>query len=45
MAEIEHLADHPVMMERGTIAAAGQLQILQSDPALLLRRATKPHQP
>lgn len=36
MAEIERLADHLVMMERGTITAAGPLQILQSDPALLL---------
>lgn len=39
MAEIEHLADHLVMMERD--AAAGPLHILQSDPAPPLRRATK----
>lgn len=36
MAEIEHLADHLVMMERGAITAAGPLHILQSDPALPL---------
>lgn len=36
MAEIEHLADHLVMMERGAIAAAGPLHVLQSDPALPL---------
>lgn len=36
MAEIEYLADHLVMMERGTITAAGPLHILQSDPALPL---------
>lgn len=36
MAEIEHLSDHLVMMERGTITATGTLHILQSDPALPL---------
>lgn len=36
MAEIEQLADHLVMMERGAITAAGPLHILQSDPALPL---------
>lgn len=36
MAEIEHLADHLVIMERGAITAAGPLHILQSDPALPL---------
>lgn len=36
MAEIEHFADHLVMMERGAITAAGRLHILQSDPALPL---------
>lgn len=36
MAEIEHLADHLVMLERGTITATGPLHILQSDPALPL---------
>lgn len=36
MAEIAHLADHLVIMERGTITAAGPLHILQSDPALPL---------
>lgn len=36
MAEIEHLADHLVMMERGAITAAGPLDTLQCDPALPL---------
>lgn len=36
MAEIERLADHLVMMERGTIIAAGRLHTLQRDPALPL---------
>lgn len=36
LAEIEHLSDHLVMMERGTITATGPLNILQSDPALPL---------
>lgn len=36
MAEIEYLADHLVMMERGTITATGPLHTLQSDPALPL---------
>lgn len=34
MAEIEHVADHLVTMERGTITADGPLHILQSNPAL-----------
>lgn len=36
MAETEYLADHLVMMERGTITATGPLHTLQSDPALPL---------
>lgn len=36
MAEIEYLAHHLVMMERGTITATGPLHTLQSDPALPL---------
>lgn len=36
MAEIEYLADHLVMMERGTITATRPLHTLQSDPALPL---------
>lgn len=36
MAEIEHLSDHLVMMERGTIIATEPLHILQSDPKLPL---------
>ncbi|WP_426411723.1 molybdenum ABC transporter ATP-binding protein [Bradyrhizobium ganzhouense] len=36
MAEIEYLADHLVMMERGAITAAGPLSTLQSDLALPL---------
>lgn len=36
MAEIEYLADHLVMMERGTITVTGPLHTLQSDPALPL---------
>lgn len=36
MVEIEHLSDHLVMMERGTITATGPLHILQSDPKLPL---------
>lgn len=36
MAEIEYLADHLVMMERGMITATGPLHTLQSDPALPL---------
>lgn len=36
MAEIEHLSDHLVMMDRGVITAAGPLHVLQSDPALPL---------
>lgn len=36
MAEIEHLADHLVMMELGAITATGPLHVLQSDPALPL---------
>lgn len=36
MTEIEHLADHLVIMERGMITATGPLHTLQSDPALHL---------
>lgn len=36
MAEIEYLADHLVMMERGAITATGPLHTFQSDPALPL---------
>jgi len=36
MAEIERFADHLVLMERGTVAAAGPLATLQSNPALPL---------
>lgn len=36
MAEIEYLADHLVMMERGTITATGPLHTFQSDPTLPL---------
>lgn len=42
MAEIEHLADHLVMMERGAITAAGPLHILQSDPAPPLAASYEP---
>jgi len=35
-ADIEHFADHLVMMEHGIVTAAGPLQALQSDPALPL---------
>ncbi len=36
MAEIERFADHLVLMERGTVTAAGPLAALQSNPALPL---------
>ncbi|WP_426441265.1 molybdenum ABC transporter ATP-binding protein [Bradyrhizobium genosp. P] len=36
MADIEHLADHLVMMEHGRVTAAGPLHKLQSDPTLPL---------
>lgn len=39
MAEIERLADHLVLMERGRVVAAGPLAELQSDPALSLARS------
>ena len=36
MAEVEHLADHLVLMQAGRVIAAGPLAALQSDPALPL---------
>ncbi|WFU14699.1 molybdenum ABC transporter ATP-binding protein [Bradyrhizobium sp. CB3481] len=36
MADIERLADHLVILERGTVTAAGPLHVLQTDPALPL---------
>lgn len=36
MAEVERLADHLVLMERGRVRASGALAALQSDPALPL---------
>lgn len=39
MAEIERLADHLVLMDRGRVTAAGPLAALQSDPALPLAAA------
>ncbi|KRR07921.1 molybdenum ABC transporter ATP-binding protein [Bradyrhizobium jicamae] len=36
MVEIERLANHLVIMERGTVTAAGPLHVLQTDPALPL---------
>ncbi|MFB9267561.1 molybdenum ABC transporter ATP-binding protein [Bradyrhizobium erythrophlei] len=36
MADIERFADHLVMMNHGTVTAAGPLHVLQSDPALPL---------
>ncbi|HLG79827.1 MAG TPA: molybdenum ABC transporter ATP-binding protein [Bradyrhizobium sp.] len=36
MAEIERFADHLVLMEGGTVTAAGPLAVLQSNPALPL---------
>jgi molybdate transport system ATP-binding protein len=38
LAEVERLADHIVLMERGRIVAAGALHDVQSDPALPLAR-------
>lgn len=37
MTEIEHFSHRLVIMERGTINAAGPMHILNGDPALLLR--------
>lgn len=37
--EVERLADHLVLMEKGRVAAAGPLGELQSDPALPFARA------
>jgi molybdate transport system ATP-binding protein len=34
MSEIERLADHLVLMQRGKVVGAGPLQVLQSDPLL-----------
>lgn len=39
MAEVERLADHLVLMERGRVRASGPLAALQSDPALPLAAA------
>lgn len=39
MTEIERLADHLVLMQSGSVIAAGPLQLLQSDPALPLAGA------
>ncbi|MBA4789539.1 MAG: molybdenum ABC transporter ATP-binding protein [Rhizobiales bacterium] len=36
MAEVERLADHLVLMERGRVRASGPLAVLQSDPSLPL---------
>ncbi|MGL3210759.1 molybdenum ABC transporter ATP-binding protein [Bradyrhizobium sp. BR 1433] len=36
LAEVEHFADHLVMMKHGRVTAAGPLHVLQSDPALWL---------
>jgi molybdate transport system ATP-binding protein len=36
MTEIERLADHLVLMQAGTVLAAGPLSVLQSDPSLPL---------
>ncbi len=36
MAEVEHLADHLVLMESGRVIASGPLATLQSDPELPL---------
>ncbi|WP_127088674.1 molybdenum ABC transporter ATP-binding protein [Aquabacter cavernae] len=39
MAEVERLADHLVLMERGRVRASGPLAVLQSDPDLPLAAA------
>jgi molybdate transport system ATP-binding protein len=39
MAEIERLADHLVLMQAGRVLASGQLNAVQSDPALPLATA------
>jgi molybdate transport system ATP-binding protein len=36
MAEIERLADHLILMQAGSVLAAGPLAVLQSDPSLPL---------
>lgn len=41
MAQIEHLADHLVMMEGGAVTAAGSLRILQIDPAFFEPRSRR----
>ncbi|KYK50596.1 molybdenum ABC transporter ATP-binding protein [Bradyrhizobium liaoningense] len=37
IADIERFADHLVMMKDGVVTAAGQLNVVQSDPALVRR--------
>ena len=39
MAEVERLADHLALIERGRVVAAGPLADMQSDPALPLAAA------
>jgi molybdate transport system ATP-binding protein len=39
MAEIEHLADHLILMERGEVCGVGCLSDLQSDPSLPLMKS------
>jgi molybdate transport system ATP-binding protein len=39
LGEVERLADHLVLMERGRVIAAGPLAALEADPALPLLRA------
>ncbi len=39
MSEIERLADHLILMDRGKVDAAGPLQALQADPSLPLAGA------
>ncbi len=38
IAEVERLADHLVLLEGGTVIAAGPLEVLQADPALPIAR-------
>jgi molybdate transport system ATP-binding protein len=39
MAEIEHVADHLILMERGEVCGVGALSDLQSDPTLPLMKS------